>query len=142
MTPTELAKACADAMWSDDNATAHLGMVLSDVDAGVAVMTMEIRSSMANGHGMCHGGYIFTLADSAFAFACNTYGDRVVAAGAQINFLAPALVGDVLTARAQEVYRAGRSGLYDVQVTRADGTRIAEFRGNSRTIRGHHLKTE
>lgn len=142
MTPDELARACAAAMWADDNATQHLGMELSDVRAGHATMTMRVRPEMTNGHKICHGGYIFTLADSAFAFACNTYNQRVVAQMGQITFLAPGQEGDVLTARAAEVWRQGRSGIYDISVTRQDGTKIAEFRGHSRSIKGPHLPEE
>lgn len=142
MTPDELARACAAAMWADDNATQHLGMELSDVRAGHATMTMRVRPEMTNGHKICHGGYIFTLADSAFAFACNTYNQRVVAQMGQITFLAPGQEGDVLTARAAEVWRQGRSGIYDISVTRQDGTKIAEFRGHSRSIKGTHLPEE
>ncbi|WP_068302517.1 hydroxyphenylacetyl-CoA thioesterase PaaI [Pararhodobacter sp. CCB-MM2] len=139
MTPDELAQACADAMWADDNATQHLGMQLSDVRAGHATMTMTVRPEMTNGHKICHGGYIFTLSDSAFAFACNTYNQRVVAQMAQVTFLAPAFEGDVLRAEAREVWKQGRGGIYDITVTRADGVKIAEFRGHSRSIKGTHL---
>jgi acyl-CoA thioesterase len=139
MTPDQLAQACADAMWADDNATQHLGMRLSDVRAGEATMTMTVRPEMTNGHKICHGGYIFTLSDSAFAFACNTYNQRVVAQIAQVSFLAPAFEGDVLTARASETWRKGRGGIYDVHVTNQNGERIAEFRGHSRTVKGTHL---
>ncbi|WP_210404036.1 hydroxyphenylacetyl-CoA thioesterase PaaI [Pararhodobacter marinus] len=142
MTPDEMAQACADAMWADDNATQHLGMVLSDVRAGQAVMTMTVRPEMTNGHKICHGGYIFTLSDSAFAFACNTYNQRVVAQMAQVTFLAPAFEGDVLRAEAREVWRQGRGGIYDISVTRDDGVKIAEFRGHSRTVKGTHLPEE
>lgn len=142
MTPDDVAQACADAMWADDNATQHLGMVLSDVRAGQAVMTMTVRPEMTNGHKICHGGYIFTLSDSAFAFACNTYNQRVVAQMAQVTFLAPAFEGDVLRAEAREVWRQGRGGIYDISVTREDGVKIAEFRGHSRTVKGTHLPEE
>ncbi len=142
MTPDDLARACAAAMWADDNATQHLGMELSGVRAGQAVMTMTIRAEMTNGHKICHGGYIFTLADSAFAFACNTYNQRVVAQMAQVTFLAPAFQGDVLRAEAREIWRQGRGGIYDISVTRQDGARIAEFRGHSRSIKGTHLPQE
>ncbi len=142
MTPDDVAQACADAMWADDNATQHLGMVLSDVRAGQAVMTMTVRPEMTNGHKICHGGYIFTLSDSAVAFACNTYNQRVVAQMAQVTFLAPAFEGDVLRAEAREVWRQGRGGIYDISVTRDDGVKIAEFRGHSRTVKGTHLPEE
>lgn len=142
MTPDELARACAAAMWADDNATQHLGMELSDVRAGHATMTMRVRPEMTNGHKICHGGYIFTLADSAFAFACNTYNQRVVAQMGQITFLAPGFEGDVLRAEAREIWRQGRSGIYDITVSRQDGARIAEFRGHSRSIKGTHIPEE
>ena len=142
MTPDELARACAAAMWADDNATQHLGMELSDVRAGHATMTMRVRPEMTNGHKICHGGYIFTLADSAFAFACNSYNQRVVAQMGQITFLAPGFEGDVLRAEAREIWRQGRSGIYDITVTRQDGARIAEFRGHSRSIKGTHIPEE
>ncbi len=142
MTPAETATASADAMWAGDRACRHLGIAIDSVAPGTAVLSMTVAGTMANGHGMCHGGYIFTLADSAFAYACNSHGDKVVAQAAQIAFLAPARVGDRLTATATEVHRAGRSGLYDIRVTRDDGAVIAEFRGQSRTIPGSHLGTE
>lgn len=142
MTPDDLARACAAAMWADDNATQHLGMELSDVRAGHATMTMRVRPEMTNGHKICHGGYIFTLADSAFAFACNTYNQRVVAQMGQITFLAPGFEGDVLRAEAREIWRQGRSGIYDITVSRQDGARIAEFRGHSRSIKGTHIPEE
>jgi acyl-CoA thioesterase len=130
----ELARRCADAMWSTDRASQALGMELLSVGPGRAVMTMKITETMANGHGTCHGGYLFTLADSAFAFACNTYGQAVVASQCSITFLRPGQVGDCLTATAAERTRAGRSGIYDVTITRPDGTVVAEFRGHSRVI--------
>ncbi|MBM1221703.1 hydroxyphenylacetyl-CoA thioesterase PaaI [Ponticoccus sp. SC2-23] len=142
MTPEDTARACAQAMWADDRASQALGMEMTHIAPGTATLTMTVTEPMTNGHGTCHGGYLFTLADSAFAFACNSHGPRVVAQGASISFLAPGQLGDRLTATAREVHRAGRSGLYDVTVTREDGTVIAEFRGQSRTIRGHHLETE
>ncbi len=129
-----LARACADAMWAEDRASRALGMEIVSVAPGEAVLTMEIAPEMANGHGICHGGYIFTLADSAFAFACNTYGKVTVAQSNSITYLSPGAVGEVLTASAREVARSGRSGLYDVRVTRADGSAVAEFRGQSRSL--------
>jgi len=139
MTPQSLAEACAQAMWADDHASQGLGMRLAHVAPGQATLSMEITTAMTNGHGMCHGGFIFTLADSAFAFACNTYNQRTVAQMAQITFLAPAHRGQTLTAQAREVSRQGRGGLYDIRVSAEDGTVIAEFRGHSRTIKGTHL---
>ncbi|HPD92940.1 MAG: hydroxyphenylacetyl-CoA thioesterase PaaI [Rhodobacter sp.] len=139
MTPDHLARASAQAMLADDNASRHLGMSLDFVAPGQATLTMTVRPEMTNGHKTCHGGYIFTLADSAFAFACNTYNQRTVAQMAAVSFLAPAFEGDLLTATAQEVWRQGRGGIYDVRVTNQSGTPIAEFRGHSRTVKGTHL---
>lgn len=139
----ELARRCAEAMWTSDRASRDLGMTLVEVRAGYAVLSMPIAATMVNGHDICHGGFIATLADSAFAFACNTYDDVTVAAGFDINFLAPGRLDDLLHAVASERTRAGRSGIYDVTVWRdfaeaADGSptgeRIAEFRGRSRSF--------
>jgi acyl-CoA thioesterase len=135
-----LAEACARAMWADDRASQGLGMRIERVAPGEAVMTMAVTERMVNGHGLCHGGFIFTLADSAFAFACNTYDQRAVAQHCAVTFLAPARLGDALTAHAVEVARSGRSGIYDITVTGADGTVVAEFRGHSRTIKGSLLE--
>ncbi|HEX8663727.1 MAG TPA: hydroxyphenylacetyl-CoA thioesterase PaaI [Beijerinckiaceae bacterium] len=135
-----LAEACARAMWTEDRASQGLGMRIERVAPGEAVMTMAVTERMVNGHGLCHGGFIFTLADSAFAFACNTYDQRTVAQHCAVTFLAPARLGDALTAHAVEVARGGRSGIYDITVTKADGTVVAEFRGHSRTIKGSLLE--
>ncbi len=134
--PDTTARACADTLWATDNASHSLGMQLTSVSPGCATLTMTVRSDMTNGHGTCHGGFIFTLADSAFAFACNTYDERTVAQHTQITFIAPAMVGDTLVASAVERSRTGRSGIYDIAVTREDGQQIAEFRGHSRTVGG------
>jgi acyl-CoA thioesterase len=142
MTPQELAEACANAMWNDDSASQNLGMSLDHVAPGAATLSMTITDQMTNGHGMCHGGYIFTLADSAFAFACNTYNQRVVAQHCAVTYLNPVELGARLTAHAREVSRRGRSGIYDVRVRDAAGTVIAEFRGHSRVIKGTHLREE
>lgn len=139
LSPDAIARACADAMWADDSATQHLNITRDLIAAGTAKLSMSITKVMTNGHGMAHGGYIFTLADSAFAFACNTYNQRVVAQMASITYLAPAFEGDRLTASAREVSRRGRGGIYDVTVTNQNGEKIAEFRGHSRTIKGTHL---
>ena len=139
MTPDHLARASAQAMLADDNATKHLGMSLDFVAPGQATLSMTIRPEMTNGHKTCHGGFIFTLADSAFAFACNSYNQIVVAQSNVITFIAPGKLGDRLIAKAKEVARYGRSGIYDVTVTTQDGTLIAEFRGNSRVIKGQHF---
>lgn len=134
MTAQELAEACARIMWEDDNASQALGMKLVRIAPGEADMRMTVTKAMTNGHGNMHGGYLFTLADSAFAFACNTYNQVTVAQHCAITYVKPGALGDVLTARAREVSREGRSGIYDISLTREDGTVIAEFRGHSRTI--------
>ena len=133
MTPEALARACADAMWAEDSATRTIGITLDHVAPGTARLSMDVAPHMVNGHNMCHGGYIFTLADSAFAFACNTHNQRAVAQHCTITYLRPARLGARLTATATERSRHGRSGLTDVTVTDETGTPIAEFRGNSRT---------
>lgn len=129
------AEAAARALFANDRASQGLGMHLGKVEPGVATVTMTVRPDMCNGHGICHGGLIFALADSAFAFACNSHGPATVAAAVAIDFLAPALAGDALTAVARERWLGGRAGLYDLTVTRADGTTIAHARGRS-----HRLK--
>jgi len=129
-----LARRCAERMYGDDAASQSLGITISDVAAGTAIASMTVRDNMVNGHGICHGGYVFTLADTAFAFACNTYDDVTVAAGADISFLEPVHRGDELTATAVELSRRGRSGLYDVTVRTGAGTVVAEFRGRSRSL--------
>ncbi|KPQ07815.1 MAG: phenyl-acetyl-CoA thioesterase PaaI [Rhodobacteraceae bacterium HLUCCA12] len=139
MTPQERAEASARAMWSRDAASQGLGMSLDAIAPGAATLSMTVQENMTNGHKTCHGGFIFTLADSAFAFACNSYNQNTVAQMAAITFLAPAHAGDRLIAEAQEITRAGRSGIYDIRVTNQSGTRIAEFRGHSRTIKGTHV---
>jgi acyl-CoA thioesterase len=131
-----LAEACAEALWKDDRASQGLGMRIERVAPGEAVLTMTVTPAMTNGHGMCHGGYVFLLADSAFAFSCNSHNQRTVAQQAAVTFVAPAFVGDRLTASAREVSRKGRSGLYDITVTNQKGEQIAEFRGHSRTLKG------
>ena len=121
-----------------DDAVAHaLAMTLDEIGPGRATISMRVRPDMLNGHGTCHGGYLFTLADSAFAFACNSRNARTVAQECTVTFLAPAHADDRLTATAVERHRAGRTGLYDVSVSNEAGT-VAEFRGLSRTVRGHH----
>jgi acyl-CoA thioesterase len=131
-----LAETRSAAMWETDHASQNLGMRIAAIGPGEALMEMEIRPEMANGHGMCHGGFIFALADSAFAFACNSRDQRMVASQGAISFLAPAQVGDVLTARAREVHLRGRGGIYDVSVMNQQNELIAEFRGHCRAIPG------
>jgi acyl-CoA thioesterase len=123
-------------MWAEDQASQGLGMQIVRVAPGVAVLSMTVTAAMVNGHGLAHGGFIFTLADSAFAFACNSYGQRNVAQNCQISYIAPGKLGMVLTAEARERHRAERSGIYDVTVRDAAGSVIAEFRGHSRAIPG------
>ena len=122
-------------MYADDTASQHLGIAISDVAPGRATATMRVVDTMVNGHGVGHGGYVALLADTAFAFACNTYDARTVAQGFDISLLAPVYAGDELVATAVERFRRGRSGLYDVTVRRGDEV-VAEFRGRSRTIGG------
>ena len=132
----EVAERAAAAMWSNDRASQALGMTLVSVGPGCAVLSMRVREDMVNGHGIGHGGLTFSLADSAFAFACNSHGRATVAAGAQIRFRAPTRLGDVLLARAVERERGERRGTYDVTVTReADGEVVATFVGESAELR-------
>lgn len=140
MTTKERAEKSAAAMWANDNASVWMGMELIEVDEGRAVLALTIAPHHANGHGICHGGITFTLADSAFAFACNSRNQATVAQHNVISYTAPAKVGDRLTATATEVSLAGRSGIYDVQVTNSAGQVVAEFRGFSRTISGQHFQ--
>lgn len=135
----KLARACADAMWADDAASQSLGMRIISIEPGHATLTMTVTDRMVNGHKICHGGYIFTLADSAFAFASNTYNQRTVAQHCAVTFINSARLHDVLVARAVERQRVGRSGIYDITVTRDEGFIIAECRGHSRTIEGELL---
>jgi acyl-CoA thioesterase len=132
----DLAERSARAMWDADQASRGLGMALVSVAPGEAVMTMTVGDAMVNGHGICHGGYMFLLADSTFAYACNSRNERTVAAHADISFLRAARLGDVLTARGREVWREGRNGIYDMVVTDHNGQTVALFRGRSRTIGG------
>jgi acyl-CoA thioesterase len=138
LSPDDLARACAEAMWAEDDASQGLGMAIVAVGPGQATLTMTVLPHMVNGQRIAHGGFIFTLADSAFAFACNTYNERTVAAQGNITFIRPGKLGDRLVASAREVSRSGRSGIYDVRVTTADEV-IAEFRGHSRTVTGTWL---
>ena len=136
LSPQALAEACARSMWDEDNATRYLGMKLLAVAPGEATLSMAVTEAMTNGHGTCHGGYIFALADLAFAFACNSYNQRTVAQHCSVTYIAPAFRGDRLTATAREVSRRGRGGIYDIAVTNQEGEQIAEFRGHSRTVKG------
>lgn len=134
--PQALAELSARFMYDKDAATQGLGISLTRVAPGCASMQMTVRPDMLNGHQTCHGGFIFALADSTFAFACNSRNQATVASGCTIDFLAPGLLGDVLTADASEASLAGRTGVYDILVTNQDGKRIALFRGRSYRIKG------
>lgn len=135
MTPEEIALGSAEAMWAEDRASRALGMVIDHVGPGTATLRMTVRDDMVNGHDIGHGGLTFALADSAFAFACNTYNRRTVAAGAEISFRAPTRAGDVLVATAVERERTGRDGTYDVTVTAGDRV-VATFVGRAREVGG------
>lgn len=137
-----LAAACAEAMWAQDHASRDLGMRMLRVGPGEAVLTMRITEAMVNGHGICHGGFIFILADSAFAFACNSHGDRAVAQHCSITYLRPGRAGETLRAEAKERARVGRTGLTDVRVLGEDGTVVAGLRGQSRTTRDRFFPEE
>lgn len=135
MNDSDIAQKCRDTMWSNDVASQDMGMTV-DVDRqGSACAQFEVRKNMVNGYDICHGGYIFALADSAFAFACNTYNRITVASGAAIEFVRPARLGDRLTATASEAHRGGRTGVYDIEVTNQDGELVAIFRGRSYATR-------
>jgi len=131
MDDSAIAQQCAKKMYADDQASQDLGIQIDVKVPGCAEARMEVRPDMLNGHDVCHGGLIFTLADTAFAFACNTYDKVTMAAGASIEFLRPAKLGDQLTATATEQHRGGRSGIYDVVVTNQGDVEVAIFRGRS-----------
>lgn len=137
MTPKERAERAAQVMWSNDHASDWIGMRLVEVDEGRATTELVIQSHHVNGHGICHGGIIFSLADTAFAFACNSRNQSTVAQHNAISFVAPGRLGDRLRAVATEVSLTGRSGIYDVTVRNQDDNTIAEFRGASRAIKGN-----
>ena len=132
-----LAKRVAEGMYSRDRASQALGMKIVSIGPGRAEMTMAVRADMLNGHAICHGGFIFALADSSFAFACNSYNLTTVASGCAIDYMAPAREGDVLTAHARERSVSGRTGVYDIEVKNQRGETIALFRGKSYRIKGH-----
>jgi acyl-CoA thioesterase len=131
----ELARSAVQSMYRTDRASQNLGIEILEVTPGHVRISMTVRPEMVNGHGLCHGGVIFTLADSAFAFACNSHGEAMVAAGASIEFLAPTPAGELLTALATEVSRSARHGIYDVRVTKSSGETIALFRGRCARLR-------
>lgn len=134
--PQRLAEACAESMFQRDRASQALGMKIVAVAPGAATLSMQVREDMLQGHGNCHGGLLFALADSAFAFACNSYDETTVAAGCSIDFLGPAELGDRITAHAVERSRRGRTGLYDITLTNQHDATIAMFRGRSHRVRG------
>lgn len=131
MNDIEIAQQCHEKMWISDRASQDLGIEIEVTTPGSATARFEVLGNMINGHGVCHGGYIFTLADTAFAFACNTYNCVTFAASASIEFVRPARQGDTLLATAREGHRGGRTGIYDVKVTNQDGDVIAIFLGRS-----------
>ncbi len=136
MTAQEVAEATRDAMWEDDRASKALGIRVAAVGPGSATLHMTVLEDMLNSHDLCHGGLIATLADSAFAFACNAYNEFTVAAGFDINLTAAARKGDVLTATASELSKSGRTGVYDIAVVNQHGEPVAAFRGRSYTVKG------
>ena len=134
MRELDQARQAADAMWRGDAASRALGMAVEIPAAGSAVATMQVRDDMVNGHSICHGGLVFALADTAFAFACNGHGYDAVAASAQIEFLRPSRLGDTLQATAVEEYRGRKNGYYTVEVKNGDGDVVALFRGRSAKV--------
>lgn len=135
-TPQQIADRVGEVMFNADGATQALGMVVDAIAPGYAKLSMTVREDMLNGHKTCHGGLIFSLADSAFAFGCNAYNFVTVAQGCEITYLAPGRLGDRLVAECREQTLAGRNGVYDIKVTNQDGVTIALFRGKSRRIKG------
>ena len=136
MTGEELARACADSMYAKDIAAQELGIRVESAGAGRSRVTMQVQPQMLNGHGVCHGGFIFTLADTAFAYACNSRNSVNLAQSCSIDFVSPAREGDLLTATAEQHHQFSRSGLYDITVARASGEVVARFRGRSYRVRG------
>jgi acyl-CoA thioesterase len=136
-----IAEQSVQALFAGDCASQFLGMKIEAVMPGEASVSMRVRDDMLNGHQTCHGGLLFSLADSAFAFACNSYGDNVVAAQCSIDYLAPAHGGDVLTAVAKQIWQGGRSGLYAVSVSNQKGELLALFRGRSHRIAGRVVES-
>ena len=142
-TPQEaqaLAERVAAGMYERDRASQAMGMQIGAIGPGYAELTMTVRADMLNGHAICHGGFIFTLADSAFAYACNSYNLMTVASGCAIDFVAPAREGDMLAAMARERSVSGRTGVYDIEVTNQRGETVAYFRGKSYRIKGHVIE--
>jgi len=140
--PQALAELAGQSMYERDAASQGLGATLDEISPGKATMSMTVKAHMLNGHKTCHGGFIFALADSTFAFACNSRNLTTVASGCTIDFLAPAFEGDRLIARASEYSLAGRTGIYDVHVSNQDGKPIAVFRGRSYRIKGNVVEPQ
>ncbi|MEP7283423.1 MAG: hydroxyphenylacetyl-CoA thioesterase PaaI [Rubrivivax sp.] len=141
LTPLQLAERVRDTMWVNDRAAQALGIEVHAVGPGSARLTMTVREDMLNGLDICHGGLVATLADTAFAYGCNAYNEITVASGFSIDLVAPGRRGDVLTAVCTEVAKAGRSGVYDIEVTNQRGDRVAVFRGRSVTMKGKPVVT-
>ena len=136
MTPKERAQKSAETMWNNDQASSWFGMRIDEIDEGFAVLSLTVEKKHTNGHGICHGGVTFAMADSAFAFACNSRNQSTVAQHNTISYTSAVKLGDVLTATAKEISLIGRNGIYDVEVTNQEGLAVAQFRGCSRAIRG------
>ena len=136
MTPKERAQKFAKTMWNNDQASAWFGMRIDEIDEGFAMLSLTVEKKHTNGHGICHGGVTFALADSAFAFACNSRNQSTVAQHNTISYTTPVKLGDVLIATAKEISLIGRNGIYDVEVTNQEGLTVAQFRGYSRAIPG------
>ena len=134
--PQQTAERVRDTMWANDRAAHALGMAVAAIGPGSATLTMTVREDMLNGHDICHGGLIATLADTAFAYGCNAYNELTVASGFNVDLVAPGRLGDVLTARCVELNKAGRTGVYDIEVSNQRGERVAVFRGRSYTMKG------
>lgn len=137
-----LAEQITKVLYTQDRASQALGIRIDETRPGYARATMVVRADMTNGHRIAHGGLVFTLADTAFAFACNSHNESNVAASASIDFLAPSREGDELTAVATELWRSGRSGIYEITVTNQKGDRVALFRGRSARIAGQVVSVE
>ena len=136
LTPQRIAELVRDHMWSTDRASQGLGMAVTAIGPGACTMTMAVREDMLNGYGTCQGGLLSALADSCFAFACNAYDEITVASGFDVEIVAPGRLGDVLVATAMEISKAGRMGVYDVDVRNQRGERVVAFRGRSYTMKG------
>lgn len=136
MTPQQTAEFVRDGMYAQDHAVRALGIEITDIAPGRATAVMTVRRDMVNGFAICHGGLVATLADTAFAYGCNSYNEMTVASGFDVDLFAASREGDVLTAVAEEVHQAGRTGVYDILVTNQRGERIAVFRGRSYRMKG------